>query len=157
MLLTSVKLVLTAFALDISEKIVLCNDPTQKTKTVYAKGSSRRLEHWKWPSTNLRLKLSCRFTQCFVKLNVLDKNVEALCDFGGSVSCVSSAIFNELKKTYHIPLETCTRNLRAANGLPIAVKGIMKVSVYMGNKVFFAILGKIRSWLLFRSGFLRKP
>ena len=44
-LLTSVKPVLIAFALDISEKIVLCKYPTRKTKTVYSKGSSRRLEH----------------------------------------------------------------------------------------------------------------
>ena len=41
--LMSVKPVLIAFVLDISEKTVLCNDPTRKTKTVYATGSSRRL------------------------------------------------------------------------------------------------------------------
>ena len=71
-----------------------------------------------------------------VKLENLDKTLEAVYDCGASVSCQSSEIFNDLKKTYQISLEASTRNLRAANGLPIAGKGIIRLPVNVGSKLF---------------------
>ena len=81
----------------------------------------------------------------FVQLKILDKTVEAVCDCGAIVSCLSSEIYNEPRKTYQTTMETCTRNVRAANGLPIDVKGIIRVPVYVGNKLFhheFRVLEK---------------
>ena len=95
----------------------------------------------------------------FVQLKILDKTVEAVCDCGASVSCVSSEIYNELKKTYQITLKNCTRSLRAANGLPIDVKGIIRVPVYVGNKLFhheFRVLEKAQADCLLGLDFLER-
>ena len=95
----------------------------------------------------------------FVRLKILDKDVEAVCDCGASVSCLSSEIYNELKKTYQITLETCTRSLRAANGLPIDVEGTIRVPVYLGNKLFhheFRVLKKSEADCLLGLDFLER-
>ena len=95
----------------------------------------------------------------FVRLKILDKDVEAVCDCGASVSCLSSEIYNELKKTYQIILETCTRSLRAANGLPIDVEGTIRVPVYLGNKLFhheFRVLKKSEADCLLGLDFLER-
>ena len=95
----------------------------------------------------------------FVQLKILDKMVEAVCDYGASVSCLSTKIYNELKKTYRISLETCTRSLRAANGLPADVKGIIRVPVYAGNKLLhheFRVLEKSEADCLLGLDFLER-
>ena len=85
--------------------------------------------------------------------------MEAVCDCGASVSCLSSKIYNELKKTYQITLEIYTRSLRAANGLPIDVKGIIRVPVYLWNKLFhhdFRVLEKSEADCLLDLDFLER-
>ena len=95
----------------------------------------------------------------FVQLKILDKPVGAVCDCGASVSCLSSEIYNELKITHQITLENCTRNLRAANGLPIDVKGVIRVPVYVGIKLFhheFRVLEKSEADCLLGPDFLER-
>ena len=72
----------------------------------------------------------------FVKLTILNIDVEAVRDCGASVSCLNPKIYDELKKRNDIPLNACTRNLRAANVLPIAVKGVIRVPVRIGTKQY---------------------
>ena len=71
----------------------------------------------------------------FVEFTTFDKIVEAVCNCAASGSCLSPEVYSEMKKTQKHTLETCTRNLRAGNGLPIVVEGNMKVSIYLGSKL----------------------
>ena len=85
--------------------------------------------------------------------------LEAVCNCGASVSGPRSEIYNELKKTYQITLETCTRSLRAANGQPIDVRGIIRVPVYVGNNLFhheFRVLKKSEADCLLGLDFLER-
>ena len=70
----------------------------------------------------------------FVAIQVCDKLIEAVCDCGASVSCLSPVIFEDLRKTNGIQLNKCNKHLKAANGLPIGVKGIIRVPLTVGNK-----------------------
>ena len=70
----------------------------------------------------------------FVAIQVCDKLIEAVCDCGASVSCLSLVIFEDLRKTIGIQLNKCNKHLKAANGLPIGVKGIIRVPLTVGNK-----------------------
>ena len=97
----------------------------------------------------------------FVKLTILNIDVEAVCDCGASVSCLNPKIYVELKKRNDIPLKARTRNLRAANGLPIAVKGVIRVPGRIGTKQYeheFRVLENSEAdhqWLIFGTGFPR--
>ena len=62
------------------------------------------------------------------------KKTEAMFDCGASVSSHSLYIYDELKQTHKRELKLCHRKLRAANGLPIEVKGVMRVPVEIGPK-----------------------
>ena len=73
------------------------------------------------------------------------KKIEAVCDCGASVSCLSPSIYNELKQTHKFDLQPCLRKLKAANGLPIEVKGVVRLPVVIGPKSYehdFCVLDK---------------
>ena len=53
--------------------------------------------------------------------------MEAVCDCGTSVSCLSPLIYDELKQTHKLDPKPCLRKLRAANRLPIEVKSVVGV------------------------------
>ena len=92
-------------------------------------------------------------------MEILDKTLEAVCNCEASVSCLSSENYIELKKTYQITLETCTRSLRAANGLPTDVKVIIRVPAYVGNNLFhheFRVLEKSEGDCLLGLDFLER-
>ena len=72
----------------------------------------------------------------FVACQVCDKLIEAVCDCGASVSCLSPFIFYDLRKTNGVQLIKCNKHLKAANGLPIGVKGIIRVPLTVGNKYY---------------------
>ena len=74
-----------------------------------------------------------------------EKKIEAVCDCGASVSCLSPSIYDELKQTHKLDLKSWLRKLRAANGLPIEVKGVVRVPVVIGPKSYehdFCVLDK---------------
>ena len=62
--------------------------------------------------------------------------IESVCDCGASVSCLSPIIFEDQRKTNGIKLQRCNKNFKAANGLPIFVKGIIRVPLTVGNKSY---------------------
>ena len=72
----------------------------------------------------------------FVAIQVCDKLFEAVCDCGASVFCLSPAIFEDLRKTNGIQLNKCNKHLKAANGLPIGVKGIIRLETNITNMNF---------------------
>ena len=78
-------------------------------------------------------------------MKICEKKIEAVCDCSASVSCLSLFIYDELKQTHKLDLKPCLRKLRAANGLPIEVKGNFRVPVVIGLKSYeheFCVLDK---------------
>ena len=72
----------------------------------------------------------------YVAIRICDKLVEAVCDCGASVSCLSPAVFDDLRKSNGIRLQNSTKSLKAANGLPIKVKGVIRVPLKVGEKCY---------------------
>ena len=70
----------------------------------------------------------------FVAIQVCEKLNEAVCDCGASVPCLSPVILEDLRKTNGIQLNKCNKHLKAANGLHIGVKGIIRVPLTVENK-----------------------
>ena len=90
-------------------------------------------------------------------MKICGKNIEAVCDCGASVSCLSPLIYDELKETHKLDLKPCLRKLRAANGLPIEVKGVVRVPVVIGPKSYehdFCVLDKSEADCLLGLDFL---
>ena len=71
----------------------------------------------------------------FVAIQVCDKVIEAMCDCGASVFCLSPVIFEDSRKTNGIQLNKCNKNLKAANGLPIGVNGIIRVPLRLETNI----------------------
>ena len=93
----------------------------------------------------------------FVAIQVCDKLIEAVGDCRASVSFLSPVIFEDLRKTNGIQLNKCNKKLRAANGLPIGVKGIIRVPLTVGNKHYeheFHVLENTGTDCLLRLDFL---
>ena len=81
----------------------------------------------------------------FIEMKNCEKKIEAVCDCGASVSCNSPLNYDEFKQTHKLDLNLCLRKLRAANGLPIEVKGVVRVPVIIGPKSYdhdFCVLDK---------------
>ena len=65
-----------------------------------------------------------------------EKKIEAVCDCGAIVSCLSCFIYDELEEMRKLDLKPCLRKRRAANDLPIEVKGVVRVPVLIGPKSY---------------------
>ena len=92
-------------------------------------------------------------------MKVCEKKIEAVCDCGASVSCLSPSIYDELKQTHKFDLRPCLRKLKAANGLPIEVKGVVRVPVVIGPKSYehdFCVIDKSEADCLLGLDFLEK-
>ena len=72
--------------------------------------------------------------RAFVAIQLCDELIGAVCHCGAIVSCLSAAVFRNLGKTNGIQLQIGNKNLKAANGLPVGVKGIKKIALTVGNK-----------------------
>ena len=81
----------------------------------------------------------------FIDMKSCEKKIEAVCDCGASVSCLSPSNSDQLKQAHKLDLKPCLRKLRAANGLPIEVKGVVRVPLVIGPKSYehdFCVLDK---------------
>ena len=90
-------------------------------------------------------------------MKICAKKIEAVCDCGASVSCLSPSIYDELKQTHKLDLKPCLRKLKAANGLPIEVKGVVRLPVVIGPKSYehdFCVLDKSEADCLLGLDFL---
>ena len=92
-------------------------------------------------------------------MKLYEKKIEAVCDCGASASCHSPLIYDELKQTHKLDLKLCLRKLKAANGLPIEVKGVVRLSVVNGPKSYehdFCVLDKSEADCSLGSDFLER-
>ena len=90
-------------------------------------------------------------------MKLYEKKTEAVCDCGATVSCLSPLIYDELKQTHKLDLKPCLRKLKAANGLPLEVKGVVRLPVVIGPKSFehdFCVLDKSEADCLLGLDFL---
>ena len=90
-------------------------------------------------------------------MKTCEKKIEAVCDCGASVTCLSPLIYDKLKQTHKLDLKPCLGKLRAANGLPIEVKGFVRVPVVIGTKSYghgFCVLDKSEADCLLDLDFL---
>ena len=95
----------------------------------------------------------------YIAMTICNKLIEAVCDCGASVSCLSPEIFEELTKSCKIEVKPCKRKLKAANGLPIEVKGMISVPIKIGSKSYeheFVVLAKSEADCLLGVDFLKK-
>ena len=90
----------------------------------------------KGPQTSITLNSVVDPRSVFIDMKICEKKIEAICDCGASVSCLSLSIYNELKQTHKFDLQPCLRKLKAANGLPIEVKGVVRLPVVTGPKSY---------------------
>ena len=92
-------------------------------------------------------------------MQIFEQTIEAVCDCGASVSCLSPKIFETLRLNHKIELRTCERKLRAANGLPIEVRGVIRVPVKLGTTLYehdFGVLEQSEADCLLGLDFLEK-
>ena len=84
----------------------------------------------------------------FVKIQVFDRIIGAVCDSGASVFCLSSAIFDSLQPQNPLKLSHSTTQLKLAKQLPIEARGTVNLPVKIAEKVFdhtFHVLVKCES------------
>ena len=72
----------------------------------------------------------------YVKIQLFNQTIEAVCDSGASVSCLSSEIFDSLRSQHKLQLVPSNTQLKAANQLPIECRGIVQLPVRIGSKLF---------------------
>ena len=70
----------------------------------------------------------------FLKLTVFGKVIEAVCDSGASVSCLSSVVFDKHKKLGKLKLLPTETKVVAANKLPITSRGRVRLPITIGPK-----------------------
>ena len=86
-----------------------------------------------------------------------EKKIEAVCDCGASVSCLSPLIYHQLEQRHKLDVKPCVRKVRPANGLPIEVKRVVRVPVVIGPKSYehdFCVLDKSEADCLLGLDFL---
>ena len=65
----------------------------------------------------------------FIQIKNFDRIIEAICDNGASVPCLSTEIYDSLKTKHSLKMETSRTQLKAANELPIEKRGIVRLPV----------------------------
>ena len=81
----------------------------------------------------------------FIQITIFDRIIEAICDSGASVSCLSSEIYDSLKLKHSLKLEPALRQLKASNQLPIETRGVVRLPISLGGRKFehiFHVLAK---------------
>ena len=93
----------------------------------------------------------------FIQITIFDCIIEAICDSGASVSCLSSEIYDSLKLKHSLKLQPALRQLKAANQLPIETRGVVRLPISLGGRNFehnFHVLAKWEADCLIRLDFL---
>ena len=87
----------------------------------------------------------------------LNKQLDAVCDSGASVSCLRAKFFNQSNEIHQIKIQSSTSRLRTANQMLIRIKGTVSVQIQIGPKRYehtFYVLLKAVSDCLMRLDFL---
>ena len=72
----------------------------------------------------------------YVQISILNKQVEAVCDSGASVSCLSEKLFNQINENHQVKIQPSTTRLSSANQMPIETKGTVSVPIKIGSKAY---------------------
>ena len=70
----------------------------------------------------------------YVQISILKKQVEAVCDSGVSVSCLSEKLFNQINENYQVKIQPSTPRLSSTNQMPIQIKGTVSVTIKIRSK-----------------------
>ena len=72
----------------------------------------------------------------YVQISSLSKQVEAVCDSGASVSCLSEKLFNQINENLQVKTHPGTTRLSSANQMPIQIKGTVSVPIKIGPETY---------------------
>ena len=70
----------------------------------------------------------------YVQISILNKQVEAVCDRGASVSCLSEKLFNRINENHQFKIQPSTTRLSSVNQMPTQNKGTVFVPIKKGPK-----------------------
>ena len=88
----------------------------------------------------------------YVQISVLNKQVEAVCDSGASVSCLGEKLFDQINENQQVKIQPSTTRLSSANQMPIKIKGTVSVPIKIGPKtyehIFYVLLEAASDCLL---------
>ena len=65
----------------------------------------------------------------YVQISILNKQVEAVCDSGASVSCISEKLFNHINENHQVKKQPSTKRLSSANQMPIQKQMPIQIKV----------------------------
>ena len=89
----------------------------------------------KGPLTQL-LNFVVEHRSLYVQISILNKQVEAVCDSGASVSCLCEKLFNQINENHQVKIQPSTTRLSSANQMPIQIKGTVSVPNKIGPKPY---------------------
>ena len=72
----------------------------------------------------------------YVRISLLNKQVEAVCYSGASVSCLKEKHFHQINENDQIKTQPYTTRLSSANQMPIQIKGTVSVPIKIGPKTY---------------------
>ena len=72
----------------------------------------------------------------YVQVSILNKQLEAVCDSGVSVSCHSEKLFNQFIENHQVKIQPSTTRLSSANQMPIQTKSTVSVPIKIGPKTY---------------------
>ena len=72
----------------------------------------------------------------YLQISILNKQVEAVCDSGASVSCLSEKLFDQINENQQVKIQPSKTRLSTANQMPIQFKGTVSVPIKIGFKTY---------------------
>ena len=90
------------------------------------------------------LKFVVDHRSLYLQVSILNKQIEAVCDSGASVSCLSIKLFNQINEIHEVKIQPSTTRLSTANQMPTQIKGSVSVRNQIGPKkyehTFYALI-----------------
>ena len=74
--------------------------------------------------------------EAYVQISISNKQVEAVCDSGARVSCLSEKLFKQINENHQVKIQPSTTRLSSANQMPIQIKGTVSVPIKIGPKTY---------------------
>ena len=72
----------------------------------------------------------------YVQISISNRQVEAVCDSGASVSCRSEKLFNQINENHQVRIQPSTTRLSGANRMPVQIKGTVSVPIKIDPKTY---------------------
>ena len=72
----------------------------------------------------------------YVQISILNKQLEAVCDSGTSVSCLSKTFFYQINENHQVKIQPGTTRLSSANQMPVQHKGTISLPIKIDPKTY---------------------